>query len=194
MFKFFTKEYNSINEALKTPLKVKRLAIQPNNNELRISKLKFDEFINLKYLHIHTHPSYDPEIPPKIGSLNALEKLSVLNIPIENFPCWITDLTKLQYLLIRGNEITRINCSFEKLINLKTLRIENCNLIKIPKGLTKLEKLQELSFAITKISCFDIQSLPPNLKKLNLFGIENIKEKEYQNLCKSLSHVNIKIS
>ncbi|WP_103068135.1 leucine-rich repeat domain-containing protein [Aquimarina sediminis] len=193
MFKLFTKEYKNLSKALINPLKVKRLSLLPDNNDLRANKSSFSAFKNLEHLHIHTHPNYDSEIPERISELSNLKKLSVLNIPIEIFPCWITNLKKLQYLSVRGNEITQINCSFEILTNLKTLKIENCRLSQVPKGLDKLYKLTELSFAITEIAHVDTKSLPPNLKTLNLFGINNLKENEFQNLDKNLPNVNIKI-
>lgn len=163
-------EYSNFQSAISNPTKVKSLKICLNDTHCDLSLLgkEFLMLSNLRALNIQTDISHPPFLPQEIGKLIRLEKLRILNVPFQVYPNWINELTNLKALMIRGNDISSIPESVGNLKNLVSLRIENCDISQLPKSLIRLEKLEYLSLIITKIKHISPDSLPPNLKVLNL--------------------------
>jgi hypothetical protein len=129
---------------------------------------------NLKELYIQAHPSIyelqDFDLPIEIGQLSNLKVLSLLNLPLKTFPIWATKLHKLEYLMVRGTDLTTIPSSVSELKNLKTLRIENCPLNKLPIALRQMDKLRHLGFCDTRLTYLGEELFPTNLKTLDFSG------------------------
>jgi Leucine-rich repeat (LRR) protein len=141
---------------------------------LKLAGNSFLKLTNLSELFIQGHTSifYDKEfvLPEEIGNLTGLKKLSLLNLPIAEFPIWITNLKDLEYLMIRGTDLVMLPGSIRQLTKLKTLRIENCPLATLPIELSELTRLKQLGLSDTKVTALDKYSLPHSLRRISLAG------------------------
>lgn len=178
---FVQKEYTDLDEAIKEPVKVKKLRLWAFEVDVNNYAKDFLKFKSIEKLYIQTDIDHINFLPKEIGELKTLKKLEILNVPFNEFPLWIENLENLEYLMVRGCELTILPSFIAKLKKLKVLRIENCELSSIPKELALLENLQELSLAITPIRELPLTHLPKKLKYLRLFqthignDIDNMK-------------------
>lgn len=76
--------------------------------------------------------------------------------------------------MIRGNEIDSIPDSICQLDNLKTLRVENCKLNKLPATLNQMQNLRILGLSDTELTDLNPNLFPNNLKEINLSGRQNM--------------------
>ncbi len=178
LYNLMTPTYFDIDEALRTPQRVKRLYIRfrddPSKGNLNNYASDFLKFVNLQELRIQLGPNDLPTLPAEIGELKTLKKLSILNVPFNDFPEWATNLVNLEYLMVRGCEITSVPKIMANLKKLEVLRIENCKLAEMPEGINELALLKELSFSDTPILFSSIKNLPKSLKILSLVMNENL--------------------
>jgi hypothetical protein len=167
-------QFDSLNDAIKNPGRCKALKLLFIKKDLGDSGPNLAMLKNLRELFIQADPSiydnYEFEVPPEIGELTELKKLSLLNVPFKNWPTWVFKLKHLEYLMIRGTEIDSIPCNISRLTELKTLRVENCEVTKLPSELRDLRKLKNLGLSDTKLSSIDKNDLPLGLRKINLAG------------------------
>lgn len=178
LYNLTTPVYGDIDLALENPHKIKRLIIRSYDNLLKGNlnnyASDFLKFVNLQELRIQLGPNDLPTLPTEIGELKTLKKLSILNVPFNDFPEWATNLVNLEYLMVRGCEITSVPKIIANLKKLEILRIENCKLAEMPEGINELTLLKELSFSDTPILFSSIKNLPKSLKTLSLVMNENL--------------------
>ncbi|MDA3897327.1 MAG: GTP-binding protein [Desulfobacteraceae bacterium] len=121
------------------------------------------------------------------------DKLDLLNLKLEIIPSSIGDLSNLQYLDFRYNNLTELSEEIGSLSNLKAFDISHNQLIKLPKEIGDLSNLQFLNFRynnLTELSK-EIGSLS-NLQKLEISFNELIKlPKEIEKLL-GLEFLNIR--
>jgi len=112
------------------------------------------------------------DLPEEIGQLTKIEKLTLLNLPIKDFPHWTLNLKRLKYLMIRGTDLQILPSSIKQLSELTTLRIENCPLTALPTDLKEMKKLKNLGLSDTKLTIVNNETLPASLRKINLTGTQ----------------------
>lgn len=144
--------------------KLKKQLLIPYSIEL----LYFNKELRSNYLDLK-------KIPLGLTNLITLEHLDLEWNKIKTIP-EIGQLTNLQRLNLRGNEINEIPLEIEKLIKLKYLSLDMNHLIKIPQEIGKLTSLKmfwlrnnyikEISPDIGKLS---------NLEQLDL-GLNSLRE------------------
>ncbi len=129
-----------------------------NNSYVEIPKeiqnLKTLEWLTIKEYrmpNIFSRKSYEEDknlkrepiiIPDEIGRLPNLQRLAVS--PAKNIPESVSNLKKLEFLQIWGEDITEIPASIGELENLKNLVIWG-NYTTIPSSIGNLKKLQHLT-------------------------------------------------
>jgi len=174
---FFTKtKFDSLTEALKSPGDCKILNMLFIKENLKYSGQAFKKLENLRELWIQGDVSifHDEEfgLPEEIGQLTKLEKLTILNLPVKEFPVWTLNLNRLKHLMIRGTDLEILPGSITQLSKLKTLRIENCPLTTLPPELKEMKKLKTLGLCDTKLIKLDTENLPTSLRKIDLAGTQ----------------------
>ena len=100
------------------------------------------DLVNLRDLHLSC--SYIEEIPKEISNLTNLTLLDLSNNRLKELPD-LSNLTKLNFLFIDGNELTELNHSIFKLIELIELECGYNAIQEIPSEISNLQKLQVLS-------------------------------------------------
>lgn len=195
MYTFRKTKFSSLEEALKRPKNCKKLSLIFYDQNLKNKGEIFSQFVNLEILELQAdHSIYyldDFEIPTEIGSLRKLKKISVLNFPLKFFPEWIFEIKSLQYLMLRGTDITEIPDSIYRLEKLKTLRVENCKLNRIPKTLNQMKNLKVLGLSDTLLTDFSISLFPQNLKEINFSGTGVYKKEDLEYLKAKMSGTRI---
>lgn len=186
MYIFRKTKFSSLEKALKRPKNCKKLTLICYDQNLKDKGEIFSQFVNLEILELQADPSIyyldDFEIPAEIGNLKKLKKISVLNFPVKTFPEWILEIKSLQYLMLRGTDITEIPDSIFRLEKLKTLRIENCKLSKTPKTLSQMKNLKILGLSDTVLTDFSPSLFPPNLKEISFSGAGIYKKEDLEYL------------
>lgn len=170
---FARTKFDSLVEATKAPADCKSLHLLVKEN-LKYAGQFFIKLENLRELFIRGDVSvyHDDtfELPEEIGQLKKIEKLTLLNLPVKDFPQWILYLKRLKYLMIRGTDVQILPGSVKLLSELKTLRIENCPLTALPPDLKEMGKLRNLGLSDTKLTTINQETLPPSLRIINLEG------------------------
>lgn len=168
-------KFHSLSEAIKNPTWCRTLNLIFIKKDFKDSGLLLAKLKNIRKLYIQGDPSiyhdYEFSLPPEIGTLTKLTTLSLLNLPIQEFPDWVFNLTKLEYLMIRGTDVETIPGKISYLHKLKTLRVENCPLPALPPELIELRKLKELGLSDTAVTMVDKKILPPKLRRVYLSEI-----------------------
>ncbi|MCV2484920.1 hypothetical protein OD917_08305 [Flavobacterium sp. SH_e] len=186
MYFFRKTKFSSLAEASKKPKNCIKLSLHFYDQNLKDKGEIFSKFVNLEVLEMQADPSIyyldDFEIPSEIRNLKKLKKISVLNFPLKFFPEWIFEIKSLQYLMLRGTDITEIPDSIYRLEKLKTLRVENCKLNRIPKTLNQMKNLKILGLSDTVLTDFSISLFPQNLKEINFSGTGVYKKEDLEHL------------
>jgi Leucine-rich repeat (LRR) protein len=168
---FLWGKFTDFNRALKKPKKVRSLKLEIFDNDFNDYSHELSSFINLREINLHVSVNHSNRFPKEIGNLNNLEKITILNYPLTEFPQCLIKLEKLKYLYLRGNEIEEVPKFKEKVFqNLKVLKIENCELKRIPEFVVDLNELEILSFALTKINTIAEIKFPQTIQELDLAG------------------------
>ncbi len=169
-------KFDSLIEALRVPADCRVLNLLFIKENLKHLGQSFKKLENLEELFIQGDITICSDnkfqLPDEIGQLKKLEKLTLLNLPIKDFPHWTLNLKRLKYLMIRGTDIDILPSSINQLSELTTLRIENCPLTVLPTELKEMKKLKELGLSDTMLTKIDKKYLPTSLKKINLAGTQ----------------------
>lgn len=149
--------------------KIKQLRIYfPDFNIDECGK-EFSRFEKLEELYAQAKVGSESLLPPEIGRIESLKKLTILNFDYSEFPMWILQLKKLRRLTFRGNDIRKIPEEIQQLSSLRRLRIENCCVENLPHSIGELHELRRLSLSDNRhLKRINTDSLPKNLKVLNL--------------------------
>ena len=165
----FKGRYHDINEAGKTPERVKHLHLTNPKYDLCNYRTVFSDLLNIETLYIQTEVTYPYNLPKEIGKLSNLKKLYIHNVPLYKIPDWLFELKNLEILMIRGNYSTEIPYKITYLKNLKHLRFENTDITTLPNYLEQLTQLKSLSLiANLHLTTINYKALPPHLKYLSI--------------------------
>ena len=111
------------------------------------------------------------DLPPSLGNLSQLQKLSVDWNNITSFPPEIGNLSRLQQLYVNNNQLSSLPPEMGNLFALQDLYLD-CNLLtSLPPEIGNLSVLQILNLEVNHIS-----SLPPeigNLTRLQELHVNN---------------------
>lgn len=147
-----------------------KLNIQPNHT-------KYDEFGHLTELDL-TNPKLDfipPEIGQfkylKVLALGNTEQTPVERSPLKNLPPTIGNLSQLTKLSIRGTQLNKLPKELNQLVKLQTLDLSKNELSSIPSEIFNLSALQKLSFNENKLK--KVPSLIGQLTGLKLLEINS---------------------
>jgi Leucine-rich repeat (LRR) protein len=122
---------------------------------------------NLKVLKLGGNYSISGGIPDTLGSLSALENLSLYGNPLGGtFPKALCRLTNLKYLSLAGNQLTgSIPAEISNMTNLITIQLNENNLTgSIPPEIGSLPNLVYLNLYKNQLT----GSIPPELGNLTL--------------------------
>lgn len=120
-------------------------------------------------------------LPPEIGKVKTLTKLSLFNSDITNLPPEIGNLENLTDLYLAQNKISSLPKEIGRLKSLITLNLFENPISDVPKEIKKLKNLEKLTLTVTQASVFSNElGKLKNLKFLNIgtfaFDIETIPE------------------
>jgi Leucine-rich repeat (LRR) protein len=138
-----TKEYNSIEEALKNPEKVYRLNL--SNQNVTIPKDAWAKFTNLEILSIKN--DHLKELPQEIGLLKNLKSLDLSGNDFTTLPKSFSNLTNLQELYLNDDknfELDKNIAVLKPLTRLVSLHLEYDSLDRLPKKFHQLSHLESL--------------------------------------------------
>lgn len=100
-------------------------------------------------------------LPAKLTGLATLRSLSVLNLPLRNFPAQLVFCQNLSELVIRGTDITAIPPSVGEFPCLRRLDFSNNPIREIPPELGQLCTLREIALGDNRL-----RALPESLREL----------------------------
>ncbi|OUD34616.1 hypothetical protein, partial [Flavobacterium sp. FPG59] len=125
------REFNDLNDALKTPELIYRLNL--SNQNLKLDGVDWSKFINLEYLSLKN--DHLKEIPSGITKIKTLKSIDLSGNDFDVLP---SDFANLEFLEeIKLNDETKMNLPktldvLAKLPMLKSLYLENDQLKTIP--------------------------------------------------------------
>ena len=165
----FTRDYKgSLPSTPAWPSLCTKLSILHANDSLARWGPQLLRFAHLRELYIGwysgTQATIDSLFPPELAQLRTLRRVTLLNVPLAEWPTWLIDLPNLQHLVVRG---TGLICQLEQL---RTLRVENCRLTTLPGTMCHMTKLRELGLSDTEIRDWNPAQFPPQLKRLWFHG------------------------
>ena len=220
-----------INEINKTPHKEFRIGFQDlcrkrnidtiTNREL--AEILLDSFIifhlekytnkqysemvvlkNCKTHELNLNTSNLTELPPSIGFLNSLKKLSLWINRLKTIPNSIGSLSSLEYLNLRVNYLRNLPNSIGNLKSLKELDLFANRLISLPPSIGELDSLETLilskneleylpksicslpSLKVLDLSKNEIKSLPECIGLLSSLEILNLQQNNLRSLPDSI--------
>lgn len=182
--------FTSIDEAIKTPDKVKRLDLSGQN--LKRIPPEISQLTNLKELYlgiIQYIGSIDKneiqKLPNEIFSLKKLEILDLGQNKIQKIPPEINELKALKVLNLRGNPIQKLPEEVCLLENLEILDIGFTKLSRLPENFGNLSNLKRLHVDFTKIRTFPKSTI--NLTSLEYIHFFDDKPKNLESIIDYLS-------
>ncbi|KAI5324736.1 hypothetical protein L3X38_033809 [Prunus dulcis] len=157
----------------------RRLSIQITNGE--IGSCTDLEDVPLYYL------------PDNLMSLFNLKYLNLSGTPITELPESIGKLRNLQTLNATLTKIVALPRGISKLINLRHLLVGrfisgNFTGVRIPSSISKMKKLQTLTYIESE---GNIIRLIGSMTQLKLLGITNVKERDEEDLCASIQEMKV---
>lgn len=145
-----SKIYESLEEALQSPLKVQRLKFAGPIQELGAALPVLKE---LRWLKVFCDSL--PVIPTTISHCQSLEVVAlrgVKSIDIEQTLGILKTLPKLADLELTSFEVPRIPTSIKDLSALRHLRLRNLNLESLDSSICELRELETLELLSTRLS------------------------------------------
>jgi len=138
--------YNSLEEALKNPLKVYKLSLQ--NMGLKELNPDITKLEKLQVLYLDGNPALNyAEVFKKIASLTNLHDISLANNQLKNLPEEIEQLANLNTIYLDENPQLDFEKAFDnlsKLSGLKELSLIQNQLKKLPENISGLKNLKKL--------------------------------------------------
>jgi Leucine-rich repeat (LRR) protein len=165
------REYDSLDKALKYPLRVNGLDINVDGEDvnhkeyLTVFPREILNMVNLKHLVLGSQGIR--EIPPEIDKLKRLKVLELANTKLIDLPETIGNLHELEILGIGNTYIKELPETIGKLRNLKCLYLMNTKIQKLPKSIDNLNNLEELFTVGSSVDLQEqnrIKNLFPNCK------------------------------
>lgn len=159
-----TKEYTSLEEALKNPELVYRLNLS-NKNSMMPNE-NWAKFKNLQYLSLKN--DHLVVIPNEISNLRNLKILDLSGNDFKILPKSFSNLTNLEELFLNDEKYFKIDSNMKTLSllpNLKILHLENDHLKRLPKNINSLTHLEMLY-----LNKNNFNSIPTEIK-----GLKNLK-------------------
>ncbi len=185
-----TKEYNSIEEALKNPEKVYRLNL--SNQNVMIPKEAWSKFTNLEILSLKN--DHLKELPQEIGLLKNLKSLDLSGNDFSTLPKSFGNLTNLQELYLNDEknfDLSKNIAVLQPLKKLSVLHLENDSLTVLPKRFHHLSHLEALY--LNNNNFMEVPVQIKGLKTLKYVDFHDNKVKiENQNLPNQNSGIKIK--
>lgn len=160
-----TREYSSLEEALKEPEKVYRLNLSNRNFKMPSDSIWL-KFKNLEYLSFKN--DHLTSLPAGLGNLKKLKVLDLSGNDFKVLPQSFSRLENLTELYLNDENKMDINKSLlviKDLPNLRILHLENDNLKSIPKDLLYFNNLETLFLNNNKLKRTPIE----------LSGLKNLK-------------------
>jgi len=146
-----------------------------NLGDAGITLMSADIFQGLIHLNSLSLNGNNISFPPGCAVFQDLGNLKILDmtkcglnlLPVNSFP----DLVHLSSLVLSGNKICFQDGGFEVLVNLKTLKLEECSITSLPEGAFRgLLCLEELDLAHNQISTLPVNIIR-DLSTLKKFDI-----------------------
>jgi Leucine-rich repeat (LRR) protein len=129
-------------------------------------------------------------LPVEIGQLRTLCKLTLLNLPVI-LPEWITQLSELRELTVRGTNLIQIPDWISQMQRLETLQLGNCQLQNLPETLRHMNNLRHLTFADIQLREIRPEHFPQHLKSLVFSGSGKYSYRQLTQLRQSLKGTKI---
>ena len=136
---------------------------------------------NCKVSELNLNTSNLTELPPSIGDLNSLKKLSLWINRLKNIPESIGSLSSLESLNLRVNYLKKLPDSIGSLLSLKNLDLYANRLISIPSSIGSLSSLEKLL-----LSKNELVILPPSIGSLSSLKILDLSNNELDKLPASI--------
>ena len=164
-----------------------------SNRKLKVLPFLIQKQSQLKYLYLD-----DNELifVPEIGELNQLEEITIENNQLTMIPESFCNLKNLRCLNLSRNRISTINSSvFKCICNLRSLWLNNCELMYLPREIENLKFLEKLGLKSNSLQIIpEEMGLLTNLRWLNVeknelvslpSQLKNLKNLNYLNLSKN---------
>jgi len=136
---------------------------------------------NCKTHELNLNTSNLTELPPSIGFLGALKKLSLWINRLKEIPESIGSLNSLESLILRVNYLKALPDSIKSLKSLKELDLFANRLISLPLSLGTLSSLEKLI-----LSKNDLRTLPDSISSLSSLKILDLSKNELETLPESI--------
>lgn len=146
-----------------------------------ITKSENGRIISLDLSSKDISKSFVDKIPPVIGKLAHLRKLSLSHNSLMSIPAEIGNLTNLKELDLGSNELSSLPATFSSLKNLEKLDVRNNSLYDFPKEVLSMKKLWYLHLQNNKF-----KSLPEGISSLTGLKELYLKGNRLESLPKSI--------
>jgi Leucine-rich repeat (LRR) protein len=180
------KLYTSLEVALKSPAKVRRLDL--SNRQLTRVPPSIGKLSNLTELSLSNNKL--TALPPEIGRLTKLTSLAANNNKLKSIPPEIGALVRLDNLVLSDNELTSLPPQIGKLVKLDHLFAEGNHLTTLPAEISKLRNLDSIILLRNPIV-----TLPQAMGKMKLgeiiLGADKITPQEKDRIQKLLPKTNV---
>ena len=197
-----------INEINKSPHKEFRIGFQDLSKKRKIdtiankelAEILLDSFIifhlekytdkeysemvvlkNCKASELNLNTSNLTELPPSIGFLNSLKKLSLWINRLKDVPSSIGSLSSLEYLNLRVNYLKNLPDSIGNLTLLKELDLFANRLVTLPPSIGELNSLEKMI-----LSKNELIELPDSIGSLSSLKVLDVSKNELETLPESI--------
>ena len=183
------KAFVSLEQALKTPEKVIKLALWSAN--LKTVPLEIFKFKNLQVLNLNFNQIQS--LPPQINQLKYLQVLQLGHNRLNHFPPGLEQLAHLRILDLHGNQLKRIPDRIGQLAQLEELYLHENKLKEIHSNWQQLAYLRFVNLSENKLPSLPI-SKNHRLKQLKmLILVENaLRNQSKKEISKILKEVEVR--
>ncbi|KAH0456733.1 hypothetical protein IEQ34_014640 [Dendrobium chrysotoxum] len=169
---------------------IRRNLLQPDPYD-PTELLNDNQLVGLARLRVLRMDNVDIEsIPNSIGDLIHLRYINLNETNFKELPELVGSLTNLQFLNLRACPfLTTLPKSITKLHNLRGLGLYNSPLNSIPKGISKLEKINDLSGFVVADPSEPVYSSTPLPTEDDITRIEDVLEELCPPQCLERLHI-----